>query len=476
MRFPLRLLPILLFFIFCALIQLSFRSLRFLQEKEDAKQSKIIHEIVISRFEQYLALPVLIGHMGAEFVGRGDILNSNYESYTGSMLQLNPEFLGLNIVNPEGIIVRTSPEGDNARARGKVTQMYSSLLASYKKKEPYYLSAPFRLFQGHQGFVLYNPMVQKEKLKGWYCIVVSADAFLKKFRLEDFLKVYDLVILDEETNLDYFATGVSPPEETKVYSTHSSILGRKMHFKTWRKVEAQTLAFPWYFSVIFSLILSVASALMLRLYGQRKRASDQLRNMSILLRVTSKEALSNLIDIHSDFNRLNLPEDEKTERLSRDINYLTNLIEQIDLLQTMAQSREQLSSESQGFNELIQTQLDNFGEVLGRKNIRIDFNANDFKEVKLKTNTWLFENSVLSNVFSHLLIYIKEKSTLHISTEVRGPWRVIIFRILREAGTEPSRVLTRRLEVARKVLELHQGDLKEEKDDGELVIRLLIPR
>ncbi|MES2526337.1 MAG: hypothetical protein V4598_04595 [Bdellovibrionota bacterium] len=447
-----------------------------LQEKEDEKQSKILHEIVIDRFEQYLALPLLISHMGAEFVGRGDILKSNYEIYTEGMLKLNPEFLGFNIVNPEGIIVRTSPEGDNARARGKVTQMYSSLLASYNNKEPYYLSAPFRLFQGEQGFVLYKPMIQKEKLKGWYCIVISVEDFLEKFRLEDFLKVYDLVIIDEETNLDYFATGVSPPEETKVYSTHSSILGRKMHFKTWRKVEAQTYSFPWYFSVIFSLILSLASAFMLRLYGQRKRASDQLRNMSILLRVTSKEALSNLIDIHSDFNRLNLPESEKTERLSRDINYLTNLIEQIDLLQTMAQSREQLISESQGFNELIQTQLDNFGEVFRRKNVRIDFSANDFKEVKLKTNTWLFENSVLSNVFSHLLIYIQENSVFEISTEVRGPWQIIIFRITREPGTEPSRVLTRRLEVARKVLELHEGNLKEEKENGNLVIRLLIPR
>lgn len=476
MRLPLRLLPILLFFIFYALIQVSFRSLKHLQEKEDEKQSRVIQEIVINRFKQYLELPLMISSLGARFVGSGDIKTISYESYTASMQKANPEFLGFNIIDPDGVIIRTSPEGENAKARGRVTQMYSNLLKSWHNHEPFHFSEPFRLFQGRQGFVIYVPMENKEKLKGWYCIVISSEAFLQKFRLEDFLKLYDLVILDEESGKDYFSTAVAPPEGTKVYSTEAQMMGRKMIFKSWRKVEAQTYAFPWYFSVIFSLILSLASAFMIRLHGQRKRARDQLQNMSTLLRITSKEALNNLIDIHSEFNRLKLPEDGKSEEISRDITYLTNLIEQIDLLQTMAQSRETITESEAGIDRLLENQLETFGEVLHRKNIRIEFRQEDFKEVKIKTNTWLFENSVLSNVLSHLLIYIQMDSTLHITTEVRGPWRIIIFKINRETGTEQSRVLTRRLEVARKVMELHEGSLKEEKENAELVIRLLIPR
>lgn len=477
MKFPLRILPFILFFIFCALIQVSFRSLRTLQEKEDRKQAKVLQEIVINRFQQYLELPLMISNLGAQFFsGSGDIMKTPYESFTENIRKANPEFLGFNIINPEGVIVRTSPEGENARARGKVTQNYKVLQDSYKAGEPYLFSGPFRLFQERQGFVLYVPIIQRDKLLGWYSIVISSEAFLKTFRLEDFLKLYDLIILDDKSGLDYFSTAISPPEGTKVYLSKAELFGRKITFKTWRKEEAQTLAFPWYFSIIFALILSIASAFMLRLHDQRKRARDQLRNMSILLRITSKEALSNLIDIHSDFNRLKLPEDEKTERVSRDIHYLTNLIEQIDLLQTMAQSREVITSTEIEVSHLIQNQLENFGEVLAKKNIKVIYRPEDFAKVILRANTWLFENSILSNVFSHLLIYIESGSTLNVEYDLRGPWHIIVFRIKRTQGSEPSRVITRRLEVARKVLELHDGSLKEEKEDGLLVIRLLIPR
>lgn len=476
MKFPLRILPFILFFIFYALIQVSFRSLRTLQEKEDRKQTKVLQEIVVNRFQQYLELPLMIANLGAQFVGSGDIMKAPYESYIGPIRISNPEFLGFNIINPEGVIVRTSPGGENAKALGKLTQNYKILMSSFLSGDPYHFSSPFRLHQEQQGFVLYVPMLNAGKLKGWYALVISSSAFLKTFRLEDFLKLYDLVILDDTSGQDYFSTAISPPEGAKVYSSKASIFGRKMTFKTWRKEEAQTYAFPWYFSVIFSLILSLASAFILRLHGQRKRARDQLRNMSILLRITSKEALSNLIDIHSDFNRLNLPEDEKTERVSRDIQYLTNLIEQIDLLQTMAQSREVITNSENEVSRLIQNQLENFAEVMDRKNIKVIYRPEDFAKVVLRTNTWLFENSILSNVFSHLLIFIEPGSTLNIEHDLRGPWQIIIFRIKRMPGSEPSRVITRRLEVARKVLELHEGSLKEEKEDDQLVIRLLIPR
>ncbi len=477
MKFPLRILPFILFFIFCALIQVSFRSLRTLQDKEDRKQTKVLQEIVINRFQQYLELPLMISNLGAQFfAGSGNIMKTPYESFTEKIRKANPEFLGFNIVNPDGVIVRTSPEGENAKARGKLTQNFNVLMNSYKSGEPYHFSGPFRLFQGRQGFVLYVPIINKTTLMGWYCIVISSEAFLKTFRLEDFLKLYDLVILDDETGQDYFSTAISPPEKIRVYSSKTELFGRKITFKTWRKVEAQTLAFPWYFSIIFSLILSLASAYIIRLYVQRKRARDQLRNMSILLRITSKEALSNLIDIHSEFNRLNLPEDEKTEKVSRDIQYLTNLIEQIDLLQTMAQSREVVSNTENEVSGLIQNQLDIFSEVFEKKKIKVIYRPEDFAKVILRTNTWLFENSILSNVFSHLLIYVESGSTFNIDYDLRGPWHIIVFRVKRMPGSEPSRVITRRLEVARKVLELHEGSLKEEKEDGQLVIRLLIPR
>ncbi len=470
-----RIVPVILFFIISGLIQGSFSSLRLMQEKEDQKETRVLQEIIIKRFEQDLALPVMIAKIGAQFVAQ-DILNAPYEPYIEPIRRSNPEFLGFNIVNADGFIIRTTPEGENSKARGKKTQMHEVLLKSYAAKEPFHLSEPFRLLQERQGFVVYVPMVNAGKLKGWYAIVISSEDFLKKFRLEDFLRLYDLMIIDSVSGRDYFSTAIAAPEGTRIFSTIASIEGRKVIFKIWRKEEAQSYSFPWYFSIVFSLILSTAAWFILRLYEQRKKAGDQLRNISVLLRITSKEALSNLIDIHSDFNRLNLPPGERKDGVARDINYLTNLIEQIDLLQTMAQSRETISKTKNEVSQLIGTQLENFREVIERKNIKIQYRPEEFKDFVLSANTWLFENSILSNVFSHLLIYIEPGSTFVIENDLRGPWQVIIFRIKRLPGSEPSKVMTRRLEVARKVLELHEGSLKEEKEEAQLVIRLLIPR
>lgn len=478
MRISLRLIPILLLFVFYGLLQLSFTQLRKMQEAADKKETRAILEIVTDRFKRYLELPFTIGDLGQEFLS-ADIRHTNYEKYAGIVKNSNPEFLGFNVLDENGVIIRTFPDGKNAVAKGRRSQMLGPLLESLDRGEPFYFSQPFRLFQGQQGFVFYFPVRKAAKLQGWYAIVISSETFLEKFALADFLKVFHLVIIDELSGLDYFATSMVPKDEkVKIFSNHAMFYGRKIAFKTWRREETPIQTFPWYFSVILSLIFAGAADIMLRLYEQRRRARGQLDNMGILLRVTSKEALSNLIDIHSEFNQLNLPEDEKVERLSRDINYLTNLIEQIDLLQTMAHTREGITDGNHNLLALIQEQLDQFADVIERKNVKVRLDGAALKEMNIRTNEWLFSNSVLSNIFSHLLIHIESDSELRIESQVRGQIQKIIFRIRRRPSPDHSiKLETRRMEVARKVLQLQNGDLREEHADNySMQITLSLPR
>lgn len=470
MRISLKALPIVLFFIFYALIQVSFTSLRHFQEKEDEKENKAIEEIVVDRFKRYLEFPYMMGALGGQFLADGKLLTAQYEEYAKLIIDSNSEFLGFNVMDNKGSIIRIFPPDKNSKALGRVSQNLGPVLESYNSNEPFFLSAPFRLFQGQQGFVFYFPVKSGEKLDGWYAVVISSETFLQKFSLDDFLKVFDLVIYDEESGRDFFATSIVPADGKKIYSTTAELYGRKMVFKSWRKGKNLIYEFPWYFSVIIALLLAGAVALMQKFYYLRKKASTQLEHISILLRVTSKEALSNLIDIHSELNRLNLPADENVERFSRDINYLTNLIEQIDLLQTMAHSKEGLADGGMNFIQLIRQQLDNFSDVLIKKSIRTEFNEKEFLNIVIHMNVWLFENSVLSNVFSHLLIHAENGSTLSIENHSKPNIEIVKFRIKRQASGEQAKVLTRRMEVARKVLQLHGGDIREEVNSNDEIV------
>ena len=477
MRISLRLVPFILFFVFYALIQVSFTSLRHLQEKEDEKETKAIQEIVVDRFKRYLEQSFMLTKLGSAYITKEGIQKANYEQFAGLIQESKPEFLGFNVVDENGLIIRTFPNsGPNALAKGQFTQNFKFLMESLKKKETYYLSPPFRLLQGEQGFVTYVPILKSEKLLGWYAIVISSESFLKRFRLHDFLELFELTILDEKTGKDYFSTSLGVKTEPRVYAQTFDLFNRKMLFKTWRKKAAMDYQFPWYFSIFLSLIFALASGLILKFWGQKKKARRQLENISVLLRVTSKDALSNLIDIHSEFIRLNLSEDEKMVRLSRDINYLTNLIEQIDLLQTMAHNREGLSGPAQDAATIIETELEHFLDVFERKNILPVYNRKSLEKITIHVNEWLFGNSVLSNVFSHLLIHVRQDTKLMIEAQTRGPWQMIIFRIQRFPDVDNTDAVARRIDVARKVLQLHQGDLKEEMTADELIIRILLPK
>lgn len=479
MRISLRFLPVLLFFIFYGLIQFSFSSLRNAELRGDRKETRAMLEIVTDRFKRYLELPYMMGVLGAEFLSR-DIKHVNYETYAELVRNANPEFLGFNVMDHEGRIIRTFPDGANARAQGKRSQWTDALNRSFAKGDPFYFSPPFRLFQDQQGFVFYFPVMKGKVHEGWYAIVISSENFLEKFALNDFLRIFDLVILDEQSGVDYFATSMVPDsEEITVFSTETYLYGRKLLIKTWRKEPSPIQSFPWYFSVIISLVFSLAVAFIIRLWGQRRKAREQLENISILLRVTSKEALSNLIEIHSEFGQLNLPEDEKVERLSRDINYLTNLIEQIDLLQTLAHSRESLSGDdTHSFLTILNRQLEAFDDVLERKNVKVTLEPDEFKDFKLCQNEWLFENSVLSNILSHLLIHVQKDSKLVIKGTRKNDQCKVTFHIHRvPSGDFSSKVIGRRLDVARKVLQLQDGDLKEDFDGPEeLQVTLVLPK
>lgn len=455
--------------IFYFLFQAFFSMLAKNQEKIDIHQTSIIQENVKDRFSLFLKLPLNIAIIGADYFASGDLLKKNYGPFAKELLKINREILGLSVLDHNGKIVRVFPPATNPHALGKISQNYPQLVESEKRQEKFWLSPPFRLFQGCDGFAFYMPIMEGKKHKGWFTPVICTEAFLERFRHARFFESYHLIVKDKETDILYFSTAMSPEGNTKLHESQSTLFGREVIFQSWRKDQGVIYDFPKYWSLLGSVILSTLLYFLFQFYQQRIRARAQLQEISVLLRFTSKEAITNLIEAQTALSAVKPKED---------ITYLSNLIEQIDLLQTMAHSGEGLHDENLEFLPLLQDTLDNLADIVEKKDLRIEVKRGDLSKVRISINGWLIQNSVLTSVLSHSIIYAESGSVIEISYSASAEKHFIVFHT-QKIQSDPGKkafALDRRLEVAKKVLHVHQGDLFVQNDLSEgMLIRISFP-
>ena len=460
------------------LFQYGFRVFADRQERIDSQQTKIIQENIQERFNAFLKLPISIGMMGAEIFSSGDLSKKSFGSGFDDVLKTNQEILGLNIVDHEGRIIRVNPMGSNPTTIGKVSQNFAALKESYAKGEKYWFSPPFQLYQGPMGFAIYVPIVENKKLKGWFAPVISTELFNKKFELIEYAHIYDLMIKDTKTGLSYFTSFDSPYEDAQLHIHPTKLLGRDVSFQSWRKEGEAVYRFPWYVSFALALFLTLMLKLVSYLFAQKRQAHNQLNDINALLRLTSAEALSKLVDMHKKFNATELTANQK-ENFSEAVTYLKHLIEQIDLLQTMSLSDEELHHELRGFLPLLVDQIKNFTEVIREKHLDISFKSQDLEQVMISSDGWPLQNSVLSSILSHSIVYAKDGSKISIENKSTDDTYYITFHThqINRAGPDGEAThLDRRLEVARRILNIYKGQLILQNDlAGGMLIRIMLP-
>lgn len=444
--------------------------LRQQQEQATKKQSRIILENVRERFNLFIRVPIAVGSLGAEYFATNDFTTKDYGPFNLKLLQLQKEILGLNIINAKGVIVRVFPEEMNKKAIGHVSQNYELLLKSFVQGNSYWFSPPFQLFQGIHGFAVYFPIIRNNTLKGWFATVLSTEAFAKQFKLEHFLNSYDLLIKDKKTNSPYYSTGLEPLDDQKVYEMTKDVDGRVMTFKIWKKNPGEAIIFPWSWSIVGSLILSFFTVLLYRVNEQKKKVRNQLQDVSTLLKLTSKEALGKLVDLQSEMYKLGS---------SDSILYLTHLIEQIDLLQTTACTKKEIECELIELLPCILYELDELKELTDKKNLLIKINPDNFVNVSLYINSWLFKNSVLATILIHMIVQAEAGTGIGIEYQKSFNNHTVVFHAQRLHQTqedEESINLDRRISVARKILNMFDGELYIDHDlAGGLIVRISVP-
>lgn len=450
---------------FYALVSGGLKWLNHKQKNIVLRQTNLIQENVKERFKIFLDAPLSIGMAGADYFSSGNLHQKDYGPHAHDILKLNKEILGLNLMDKTGTIIRVFPPEVNPHTVGKVSQNYRHLLEHYKQGGKFWFSAPFKLYQGELGFVIYVPITENKKLKGWFAPVISSKLFFEKFKLNEFLSSFDLIIKDEASRLDYYATAMLPDNSPKVYESHIQIMGRNLLFQMWRKDGTMPLNIPWYMIFGLSVILAGLLVYIVNLYFLRRKDRRQLEDISILLKLTAKDALNKLLD------------DQVTVE-SRD-DFITNLLEQINLLQSMANTGEGPDQSELLMAPLIQEQIENLEDLKLKKALNIQFKSTDFSNAKVFTNKWLLQNCIFGNILVHSILSAETNSSIYISMKSDEEEHVLSFhtsKATRAGGKDPF-AIDRRLEVTRKVLALYKGEFLLQHDLSEgLMIRMILPR
>lgn len=466
-------LPFIFVFSLVLFSLLTFVGIRYVNNHEaslEKEQSNIIQEQIRDRFKLFLKVPLSLGLAGSDFYSFQEFQKLYQASYAKNFLTLNKDILGLSLLNEEGKIVSVYPETENLNAKGKITQNIKLLMDSLNRKETFWFSPPFKLFQGGQGFVFYIPVYKNKIFRGWFAPVISTARFDEEFKLNEYLKTYNLIIKDAATGIPYFSTGVDPDENEKIFRSTHKLYNRDIEFLSWKKVPPTPITMAWYVVLFIAFIPAALITFMAKLYRQRKAARHQLRDISVLLRLTSREALAKLIDLQAEFYKMG-----STENMT----FVTNLMEQIELLQTLADSDEEIKIKEQEFLPLLQNEISSIQEIINKKSISVSFSPESMKEVLVNVNGWILRNCVLSNILIHSIIHAESGTGINIDSKLSDDKTFITFHtqmVMRGESDTPAVNIDRRMEVARHALSLFKGELFIQHDlGGGIIIRIIFP-
>lgn len=432
--------------------------------KEQA-QAKIILENVMERFRLFLDLPHSVGTMGADYFALGAPEDFDYTPFR-RMLETHPEIYGLNVVDANGKIVKAWPYKENEAALGRITQNIEHIQSSYSRGQGEWLSAPFKLYQGEQGFVFYMPILKNNKLKGWFAPVVQMQAFEKKFHLQELLHSYELIIQDVITGSPFFATALAPDNKNTPKEETLKLYDREIRFLCWKKLSQlpKPLAKP--IILLSAFLLSVLTLFIFRLYEQKRKVRNQLKDIGMLLKMTYQEAHTKLIGLHGEL---------KAEKKDA-IQYLNNLIEQIDLLQTMTWDEESSSDEIIPLMPFLEGQLVFFSESIENKELTVFWNNHSLQVMNIRGNSALLQNAI-SIVFAHAMILATPKSKLTIELSLSRDQKTALVTLTVPSETKLATEvgMERRIEVSRRALQLNDGQLNIQEINEGILIHIYLP-
>lgn len=442
-------------------------------------EASVIHEEVLHRFELFMDSLISRGIVTSEYFSQGTLYTKNYEQLASSLIANYDEILGINIVDQKGQIIRVFPYEDNKMVLGKKSQNFEFMMKSFEAGDEFWISSPFKLYQGPQGFVVYVPIKRDQELMGWIAPVISNERFFKKFVTANFMQSYGLVIRDAATGLSYFATGNPEEIKTPIRRQSVNIRGRELIFLSWQK-KPSTDNYLWPLSIFMALIISFIMTYLYGLFEQKLHSNMHPDEVDNLLRVSIQDASSGMVLIQNQLELMKLGASHiSPKRISLHAMYISNLLEQIKILQRISNQDESTKLHKTLLLPLLTEVTDYFNETVENKKIALVLNSEDLAKVSFFAHSTLFKNSVLLNLFNHIIQNTSPGTTIQINNtqnKYHHQISITVIDLLASSDFREKMKSDRSLTGARRVLELHQGELLiENNTQGHLIFLILLP-
>lgn len=440
-------------------------------------ESQAIQAQIEERFKLYVRSTFALQKVALEFWKQPVITTQEFHALGEAVLSIYPEFTAANFVQPDGKISLVHPHETNTTALGKVTQNLKYLKNSNNFKNGFWMSQPFELFQGGTGFIYYFQLTKDKELVGWYGIVVSQQLFLDHFINKDQFENFHIQITDVETGKDYISTASLPqnfPGED-LRSSSFEILNRQIYLRTWPK-DPSILPNPWLIIIFLSFVFTLLATLAWNFFQQKKQSKKQINELNLLLKhiihdtANSVAAIKGYVELMKEDPKL-VP----VERLTRNVGFVVEFIEQIKLIRGLAEPDTSWEQSKQPLLPLVIESVELISDSLNEKSLTLNYDPETLAILQTQLNQNLFVHAVLTKVLTTLIKFAKFNTIISLSSVIKNDIIYLKVSISRsDYKTEKSDELS--LRIANQVMELQGGSFKIDGPiDLEMGIQLGLP-
>ena len=413
-------------------------------------------------------------YITSEHLSQKTMNTENYGKFAADIIKERDEIFGLNLLNAEGEIVQVYPPEENKSSLHKKTQNFNQLQNSLKLGQGFWLSPPFKLYQGPMGFAIYIPLIQDGKLNGWIASVVSIETFFKKFIKNKYLKNYHLIVKDNASGLNYFETDKLPVETHRFVTETEFIKGRTVTFISWPRVPL-TPQLDLIRAMGLGAVCSALITYLLSFYEKKNKSYLPLKEVENLLRVSIQDAASSAVVMQNQLKQVSSgPTPISVERIGQHANYVSGLLDQVKLLHKISNLEESTRLEKVALHSIMKDIETHITKKFNDKKVIFEFNRDHFLDKHVLVNKWLLTNGVFNNILEHALLDSQDEVTLHFSCSTEKSFHQIAIK---HEGIQSNVSIERNLSGARRVLTLLRGDLLLENNlHGNFIYIILLPK
>jgi hypothetical protein len=150
----------------------------------------------------------------------------------------------------------------------------------------------------------------------------------------------------------------------------------------------------------------------------------------------------------------------------------------VDLLQSTANERVEIGQDEVSILPILLAELEEVNYLIKKKEIQVRFNQEKFGNLEITTNPWLFKKNVMGSILTYAIIHAQQGSVLSIECHQMFSRHTLTFHTQRtyDVGSDQAINLDRRIEVAKRILNLSRATIKIDHDHaGGMIIRLEFP-